>query len=114
MNMRFRSTDPKYEELQLYFQTWEEKLERSARCIKILAHPARLKIMHALSLGERSVQDLSQATGLAQAPLSQHLSLMKDRNIVASKRSANFSIYRIANQQVLKLYQEIENFTRGD
>jgi ArsR family transcriptional regulator len=111
MNKRFSLDDSNLKELQYYFQRQESNMERSARCLKILAHPARMKIMCVLQMNECSVQDLGRFTGLPQAPLSQHLSLLKDRGIVTSKRAGNFSIYRIANDQVDKLFDEIRGFS---
>ncbi len=111
MNMQLKLDDTDSAELEFYFQRQEENMERSARCLKILAHPARMKIMCVLQMSECSVQDLGKFTGLAQAPLSQHLSLLKDRNIVASRRAGNFSIYRVANAQVARLFEEIRGFS---
>ena len=52
-----------------------ERLERAARCLKVLAHPIRLMIIHILGNGELSVQELEKAVGVSQSSVSQHLGL---------------------------------------
>jgi hypothetical protein len=58
----------------------QKRLERAARCLKVLAHPIRLMIIHLLGEGELSVQELEKAVGISQSSVSQHLGLLKDRN----------------------------------
>ncbi len=90
------------------FDHQEENIEKAVRCLKVLAHPARLKIICVLKTGEHSVQQLEEYVGVAQATLSQHLSLLKDRGILTSRRQGNFSLYRIANEEMVNLFDMIE------
>ena len=90
------------------FDHQEESIEKAVRCLKVLAHPARLKIICVLKTGEHSVQQLEGYVGVAQATLSQHLSLLKDRGILSSRRQGNFSLYRIANEEMVHLFDMIE------
>ena len=41
----------------------QKRLERAARCLKVLAHPIRLMIIHLLGEGELSVQELEKGGG---------------------------------------------------
>ena len=54
---------------------------RAARYLKVLAHPARMKILWYLNDSEKSVNDLVNYTNIKQTTLSQHLSLLKDREL---------------------------------
>ena len=90
------------------FGDQEENIDKAVRCLKVLAHPARLKILCILKSKECSVQELVGYTGLAQATVSQHLSLLKDRDIVRSIKQGNFSIYRITNPNVIELFELIK------
>lgn len=90
------------------FGDQEENIDQAVRCLKVLAHPARLKILCVLKSRECSVQELVGYTGLAQATVSQHLSLLKDRGIVRSIKQGNFSIYRIAKPDAIKLFELIK------
>lgn len=94
--------------LKNLFSDQEENIEKAVRCLKVLAHPARLKILCVLKHGECSVQELVGYTNLAQATVSQHLSLLKDRDIVRSTKQGNFSIYRIANPSIIQLFELIK------
>ena len=59
---------------------------RAARYLKVLAHPDQMKILWYLNDSEKSVNDLVNYTNIKQTTLSQHLSLLKDRELVESRR----------------------------
>jgi len=80
-----------------------ERLERAARCLKVLAHPTRLLIVHLLGEGERSVQELEKAVGISQSSMSQHLGLLKDKEILESRRVAQQVFYRLRDPRLLQL-----------
>ena len=107
-----KTAQPKDEELlhilTHLFEHQEENIEKAVRCLKVLAHPARLKIICVLQTGEHSVQQLEQYVGIAQATLSQHLSLLKDRGILTSRRQGNFSLYRIADEDMIRMFELIK------
>ena len=81
----------------------KERLEKAARCLKVLAHPTRLMIIHLLGEGERSVQDLEKALGVSQSSISQHLNLLKDKEILESRRAAQQVFYRLRTPRLLEL-----------
>ena len=83
-------------------------IENAVRSLKVVAHPVRLKILCVLKDGESTVQALEKYVGVAQATLSQHLSLLKDRGILASTREGNYSVYRLANHKVADLFDMIQ------
>jgi DNA-binding transcriptional ArsR family regulator len=77
----------------------------TADVLKAIAHPTRLRILCTLNLQEMPVQTLVEKTGATQSNLSQHLSLLKDRKILVTRRDANRIFYRIRNTQLLELIQ---------
>jgi DNA-binding transcriptional ArsR family regulator len=81
----------------------KERLEQAARCLKVLAHPVRLVIIHLLGEGELSVQELEKAVGISQSSMSQHLSLLKDKEILESRRVAQQVLYRLRDPRLLQL-----------
>ena len=81
----------------------QEKLANAARCLRVLAHPTRLLIIHLLGQGERSVHDLEREVGVSQSSVSQHLSLLKDKDILESRRVAQQVFYRLKNPRMLEL-----------
>ena len=76
----------------------QKRLERAARCLKVLAHPIRLMIIHLLGEGELSVQELEKAVGISQSSVSQHLGLLKDKEILESRRVAQQVFYRLRDR----------------
>jgi ArsR family transcriptional regulator len=68
-----------------------------------MAHPLRLMIIHLLSQREYSVQELEKELGVSQSNISQHLSLLKDKEILASRRAAQQVFYRLNNPRFLDL-----------
>jgi ArsR family transcriptional regulator len=80
-----------------------ERLEKAARCLRVLAHPTRLNLIQLLSQGEQSVQKLERQVQASQSGVSQHLNLLKDKDIVESRRAAQQVFYRLKDPRVLQL-----------
>ncbi len=81
----------------------EQNAEQAAGFLKGLANAHRLLILCQLSEGEKSVTELITVTGLAQTSMSQHLSKLKDENIVTFRRDHRTLYYRIDNEAVLSI-----------
>jgi DNA-binding transcriptional ArsR family regulator len=75
---------------------------RHADFCKVIAHPTRLQIIDILHDGEMSVTDLATKIQVAVGNLSQHLNLMKQRRVLASRKEGNSVIYRLANPKMIK------------
>lgn len=73
-----------------------------ANMCKVFSHPKRLELINVLRDKEMSVNYLTQKLGLSQANLSQHLSMMKERHILVSRKEGNTVYYRIANPRLLQ------------
>lgn len=89
------------------FAEQDKNLSLAARALKIMAHPARLKILCILRDGEQTVQNIEYYTDLSQSNLSQHLSLLRDRKIVNVRRDGGYSIYFIDNPHIVELFELI-------
>jgi DNA-binding transcriptional ArsR family regulator len=74
---------------------------------KTLANDKRQMILGALRDGELSVGELVEATGIPQANLSQHLSLMRARGVVLTRRDGARVHYRIANAKLIQAFDLI-------
>nr|WP_197703323.1 metalloregulator ArsR/SmtB family transcription factor [Sulfurifustis variabilis] len=89
---------------QVELITREEDIHHAARSLKAMAHPLRLKILCLLgSTSEFSVQDIVEQVGTSQSNISQHLSILRDKEILASRKDANKVYYRIGDPKILKL-----------
>ncbi|HEV2175841.1 MAG TPA: metalloregulator ArsR/SmtB family transcription factor [Terriglobia bacterium] len=71
---------------------------------KVFSHPTRLEILNVLRGQEMPVSELAQRLGVAIGNLSQHLNMMKQRRVLASRKEANNVYYRLANPKVLRAF----------
>lgn len=74
-----------------------EAIEVIAQRFRALGDATRLGLLHALFEGERTVQELSTATGTSQANASKHLAVLLEQGLVARRREGLFARYRIAD-----------------
>jgi DNA-binding transcriptional ArsR family regulator len=92
------------ETLQSVLITNEDDIDLASRSLKAMAHPLRLKILCLLGGNpEVSVQDIVDHVGTSQSNISQHLSILRDKGILASRKDANKVYYRIADQKIVAL-----------
>jgi ArsR family transcriptional regulator, virulence genes transcriptional regulator len=73
-----------------------------AEFCQTLANPKRLKIINLLSRREMQVNEIASAMGIQKANLSQHLSVMRQKGIVATRREGVTVYYRINNSKIVK------------
>lgn len=81
-----------------------------SKLLKALSNPYRLEIIEMLSQGEKSVEGIVQVTGLNFANASQHLQVMKNNNIVKSRKEGHYVYYSIVNDDFLAMYQQIGKY----
>ena len=86
------------------FHVSEADLDVASRGLKAMGHPLRLRILCILaSAKEISVQGLVEQVGTSQSNISQHLSILRDKRILASRKDANKVFYRIGDEKILQL-----------
>lgn len=83
--------------------TKDEDIDRAAQSMKAMAHPLRLKILCSLGPNEVSVQDIVEMVGTSQSNISQHLAILRDKGILASRKDANRVYYRVSDNRTLRL-----------
>lgn len=81
----------------------DEQVETAARALKAISHPLRLKILCVLGANEVCVQDIVEAVGTSQSNISQHLAILRDKGVLATRKDANRVYYRVADQRTLQL-----------
>ena len=81
----------------------DEDVDRASRSLKAMSHPLRLKILCTLGDQEVSVQDIVEQVGTSQSNISQHLAILRDKGILASRKDANRVYYRVGDFRTLKL-----------
>jgi len=83
--------------------TQDDDIERASRSLKAMSHPLRLKILCTLGDREVSVQDIVEHVGTSQSNISQHLAILRDKGILASRKDANRVYYRVEDHRTLAL-----------
>jgi len=63
----------------------------------------RAKILCTLQDREVSVQDIVDNVGTSQSNISQHLAILRDKGILASRKDANRVFYRVGDARTLRL-----------
>jgi ArsR family transcriptional regulator len=83
----------------------DEHILQAAMAIKAIAHPLRLKILCVLGNREVSVQDIVSEVGTSQSNISQHLGILRDKNVLVTRKDANRVYYRIGDARTIKLVE---------
>ena len=90
-------------DLSGFLEAKDEDIERTSRSLKAMSHPLRLKILCTLGAQEVSVQDIAEHVGTSQSNISQHLAILRDKGILASRKDANRVYYRVGDARTLRL-----------
>lgn len=86
----------------------EHKLyELHAQMCKVFTSPKRLEILNLLREKELSVGELVKKADIRQANLSQHLSLLREKGIVRTRRFGKTIYYSLANPKIIMAFDII-------
>src|SRR5690242_13567686 len=87
------TTDRAFEEVSSYFS--------------IMAEPTRLKILHAICDGEKSVNEIVEEVGATQTNVSRHLSLMFRSRVVSRRKDGNQVFYALTDPMFVQLCRSV-------
>lgn len=76
-----------------------------AEICKTFSNPKRLEIIDLLRDGEKSVNELAESMGFSQANISQHLTILRQRRIVDTRREGVNIYYNITDQRIVQACQ---------
>lgn len=75
-----------------------------AQICRALSDPKRLLIINELRTGEKSVGELASSLGLAQANVSQHLSVLRDKRLVTTRRDGTTIYYSLSDAKIIEAF----------
>lgn len=78
-----------------------------------LADPNRLQILRRLSQGEARVRDLTDALGLAQSTVSEHVACLRDCGLIAGRSEGRQNFYSVTTPEVIDLLESAERLLAG-
>lgn len=81
----------------------EQLKEFKTEIFRAMAHPTRVHILDTLRKGEHSVMELCEHIGLQHSNISQQLSILRNRNLVSTRKDGNIVYYSIKDKAVFKL-----------
>jgi DNA-binding transcriptional ArsR family regulator len=79
--------------------------ENACGLLKVLSNPDRLLLLCTLAQGEQCVSELERALGIAQPTLSQQLGVLRDEQLVSTRREGKQIYYSIASPEALAVMQ---------
>ena len=85
----------------------DELVELIARRFRAIGEPMRIKLLDRLRDGEATVNELSEAIGASQQNVSKHLALLAEAGILGRRKDGNRVYYRIADEGVFKLCEDV-------
>lgn len=69
--------------------------DSAARFLRALANPHRLQVLCVLADREMSVSELNASIPLSQSALSQHLKVLREDELVTTRRESQMVYYRV-------------------
>jgi DNA-binding transcriptional ArsR family regulator len=73
----------------------------------LLSEPTRLKILHALCDGEKSVTDVVASVDSTQANVSRHLNTMYRAGVLGRRKEGNMVYYVISDETCVELCRSV-------
>src|SRR5690242_11467595 len=85
----------------------DDLAELIARRFRALGDPLRVRLVDQLRDGEQTVNALAEQVGAGQQNVSKHLAVLADAAMVARRKEGTHVYYRIADEGVLDLCEQI-------
>jgi ArsR family transcriptional regulator, zinc-responsive transcriptional repressor len=86
-----------------------DELKEAAECVKVMAHPVRLRIVDILIHGDAPVHRIAELCELAHHQVCEHLRLLKGRGLLQSRRAGREVFYSISCERLPRLLQCLIN-----
>lgn len=83
-----------------------ESIEAVAEIFKLLGDPTRVRLVDALSHGERCVCDLASLVGQSESAVSHQLRLLRAARLVSVRRTGRHAYYALDDHHVVGLLHD--------
>jgi DNA-binding transcriptional ArsR family regulator len=84
-----------------------------ASVFQALSHPTRIAIVEMLREGELSAGAMMEELGVEQANLSQHLTILRSRQIVVNRKEGNQVFYSLRNPLLAKVLEIMRRYCQS-
>lgn len=95
---------------QVDFRAMQQAAAKAVGLLKVLANSDRLLLLCQMSQGEYCVSELEEMTGIKQPTLSQQLGVLREEQMVSTRREGKQIFYSIASPEamaVMKVLYEL-------
>jgi DNA-binding transcriptional ArsR family regulator len=81
-----------------------------AEVFQVLAHPTRIHIVECLRDGELSVSAILERVAVEPANLSQHLSVLRSKGLVATRKEGNQVFYALRDPLLIEVLDTMRRY----
>ena len=96
----------------------QELIPRAASFFKVVGDETRMKILCAIAREELCVNDIAEKVSMTKSAVSHQLKLLKDEDLVKSRRDGKNIFYSLDDQHVLDIieiaFTHIEHKSHGE
>jgi DNA-binding transcriptional ArsR family regulator len=85
-----------------------------ASVFQALGHPTRIAIVEMLRQGELSAGVIQERLGIEQANVSQHLAILRSRQIVANRKDGNQVFYSLKNPVLVEVLDIMRRYFQAN
>lgn len=85
----------------------EASASEASKLLGALANERRLLIMCQIADREMSVGEIQDVVGISQSALSQHLAVLRDQGLVATRRESQTIYYRLASPEAQRVIETL-------
>jgi DNA-binding transcriptional ArsR family regulator len=85
-----------------------------ASIFQALAHPSRIAIVEVLRDGELSAGAIQEKVGLEQANLSQHLAVLRSRQIIVNRKEGNQVFYSLRHPMLVEVLDILRRYFQAN
>ena len=82
-----------------------KKLSDAADCLKVMAHPVRLRIVNILMQGDFAVHEIADLCETTPNQTCEHLRLLRGHGLLESERRGRTVYYKITTPQLPSLLE---------
>jgi DNA-binding transcriptional ArsR family regulator len=90
---------------EMNFDELRAKADIATSLMKVMANADRLMLLCQLSQGEKSVGELETILDIRQPTLSQQLTVLREAELVSTRREGKSIFYRVSSKSALALMQ---------
>lgn len=102
------------DEINVNLMPEKDDTERVSLLFKTLADPTRIRILFALKSDELCVCNIAFLLSMSQSAISHQLKVLRDTDLVRTRKSGKSVFYRLADEHVHMIFQKAYDHVREE